>query len=275
MRAPPAGDAMFDRYLRALGVARREPVRQALEELVAEHLTRVPFENISKLYYRKHRGLRGLPGLELYLDGIERHHFGGTCYANNYYLNLLLGHLGYDVKLCGADMSEPDVHIVNMVAVDGREYIVDVGYAAPFLWPMPRDLDREYVVALGRDRYVLRPQDEAGRSRVDMYRSGRLRHGYTAMPMPRPIEHFEEVITDSFSDGATFMNALLLVRFYADRSVAIHNDELIESRGSESRIVRMSDREALVEAIVERFAMPRDLVADALADLGQLGDAWN
>ena len=89
-------DELFARYLSALGVRAREPGIDALEELVAAHLTGVPFENISKLYYKKHRGLRGLPGLDLYLDGIERHHFGGTCYANNHYLNLLLQYLGYD-----------------------------------------------------------------------------------------------------------------------------------------------------------------------------------
>jgi arylamine N-acetyltransferase len=267
-------DEIFTRYLRALGIPMRDPSPDTLVELVTAHLTRVPFENISKLYHRKHNGLRGLPGLELYLDGIERHNFGGTCYANNYYLNLLLEYIGYEVRLCGADMTEADVHIVNMVTVDGREHIVDVGYAAPFLSPLPRDLDRDHVVALGRDRYVLRPQDEQGRSRVDMYRNDQLRHGYTAKPLPRSIEHFETVIADSFSDDATFMNALLLVRCYADRSVAIHNFNLIESKGTDCRIVELAGEGELVRTIVERFAMPRGIVEDVLADLGPLGDAW-
>jgi arylamine N-acetyltransferase len=271
----PATDEIFARYLSALGVRARKPDLDALEELVAAHLTRIPFENISKLYYRKHNGLRGLPGLELYLDGIERHNFGGTCYANNYYLNLLLEHIGYDVKLCGADMTNPDVHIVNMVAVDGREFIVDAGYAAPFLTPLPRDMDRDHVIVSGRDRYVLRPQDKQGRSRVDMYRNDQLRHGYTAKPIPRPIEHFETVIADSYSDDATFMNALLLVRCYADRSVAIHNFSLIESKGADCRITELAGEGELVRTIVDRIDMPRVIVQDALADLGPLeGDAW-
>ncbi len=76
---------LLDRYLDAQGVPRRRPSLDALCEIVQAHLLRVPFENISKLYYKKHLGLRGLPSLELFLDGIERCHFGGTCYANNYY----------------------------------------------------------------------------------------------------------------------------------------------------------------------------------------------
>jgi hypothetical protein len=35
--------------------------------------------------------LRALPAIEQFLDGIERHHFGGTCYAANYYLTSSFG----------------------------------------------------------------------------------------------------------------------------------------------------------------------------------------
>jgi arylamine N-acetyltransferase len=266
---------LFQRYLDALGVSVNEPGLDELHALTAAHLRLIPFENVSKLYYRKHRGLRSLPGLQLYLDGIENYNFGGTCYTNNYYLNLLLRFVGYDVKLCGAAMMNPDVHIVNIVTVDGREYLVDVGYAAPFLKPLPRDLDRVHVVALGRDRFELKPQDEQHRSRIDMYRDNELVHGYTVEPTPRPIQHFKEVIAGSFSEGATFMNALLLVRFDIDQSVAIHNYELIESKGTEYRIVELENDRELVDAIIDRFSIPREVVEDILADVGQLsGNAW-
>jgi arylamine N-acetyltransferase len=74
----------FDRYLGLLGVRRTEPGIQALEEIVRAHMVRVPFENISKLYHARTSGVRGIPDLAQYLDGIERFHFGGTCYANNF-----------------------------------------------------------------------------------------------------------------------------------------------------------------------------------------------
>ena len=44
-------------------------------------------------------------------------------------------------------------------------------------------LPTDHVVELGRDRYVLRPLDAAGCSRLDMYRDGKLRHGYLAKPV--------------------------------------------------------------------------------------------
>jgi arylamine N-acetyltransferase len=265
---------LIHRYLRALGVTSRGPSAAALAELVAAHVMRVPFENISKLYRRKHLGLTGLPSIELYLEGIEHHHFGGTCYSNNFHFYALLASLGYQVKLCAADMKNPDVHIVIMVEVEGREYLVDGGYAAPFLSPLPRGLGEDYIVTLGRDRYVLKPQDEAGRSRLEMYKDGVLKHGYVAKPAPRKIEDFSAVIADSFRPSATFLNALLLARFYHDRSVVIHNLSVIESRGSEATIRSLGSREELIAEVERQFDMPGEVVSEAVSELHELADAW-
>jgi arylamine N-acetyltransferase len=274
MVARPPAPELISRYLAVLGVPRREPTSEALRELVAAHLTRVPFENISKLYNRKHHDLADLPPLQLYLDGIERYHFGGTCYSNNFHFYSLLASLGYDVKLCAADMKTPDVHAVIMVNVDGREYLVDAGYGAPFLSPLPRDLATDYIVELGRDRYILRPQDAIGRSRLEMYRDGQLKHAYLAKPAARRIEEFRHVIAGSFRPDATFLNSLLLTRFYSDRAVMIHNWTLVESQGSESIVRPLASRDQVVAAVEEHFDMPRAIVAEAVNELGDLQDPW-
>ena len=267
--------SVFSRYLDLLHVERSKPSYDYLAALVKAHLTRVPFENISKLYYRKKSNLRSLPDLDKYLDGIEKYNFGGTCYSNNYYLYLLLRHLGFDIKLCGADMSNPDVHLVSIVSLADREYVIDVGYAAPFIMPMPRDLRTDYEIVLGNDRYVLRPQDSRGRSEVELYRDGHYKHGYIIKPNARAIGEFADVIARSYSHEATFMNALLLVRFYHHRSVVIHNLTLIKSEGAIQERFPLPDRETLTQKIEEYFEIPRDIAREAIADLGELQNAWN
>jgi len=266
--------ALLRQYLGLLGVSRRAPSFDALRELVAAHVTRIPFENISKLHYRRHLGLNDLMPLPLYLDGIERYHFGGTCYTNNFHFYSLLAGLGYEVKLCGADMSTPDVHMVILVRVDGQEYLVDGGYAAPFLAPLPRGLQADYVVTLGRDRYVLKPQDGNGRSRLELYRDGVLKHGYVAKPSPRKIEDFHGVIVDSFRPDATFMNAVLLVRFYPDRSLMIHNLTRVESSWAESVTHTIGSPAELVSNVEKHFGIPAAIVSDAIAGLRDLKDVW-
>lgn len=271
----PMQPDLLERYLGLLGVQRRKPGIDALCEIVRAHLERIPFENISKLYHKKHNNLRSLPSLELFLDGVERFNFGGTCYTNNYYLHQLLASLGYQTLLCGADMTHPDVHIVNIVSLEKREYLVDVGYGAPFWEPMPRDLTAEYILELGRERYVLKPRDAQGRSRMELYRDGIRKHGYTVKPAPRQIGDFAQVIADSYKEEATFMNVLMLTRFYPNRSVVIDNLKVIESEGTGSRARTLGSQEELVRAVHETFGMPTEHIRDAVKDLSRLKDAWN
>lgn len=263
----------IEQYLRLLGVTRKKPSSEALSELIFAHLTRVPFENISKLYRWKRQGLAALPTLQDFLDGIEQHHFGGTCYTNNFHFYTLLAALEYEVKLCAADMATPDVHMASVVRVGGHDYLVDTGYAAPFLAPLPLDLQNDYVLHLGRDRYVLKPKDEFGQSRLELYRDGILKHGYLLKPKPRTIEDFQTVIADSFGPNATFLNSILMARFWRGSSVVIHNFTMTESWGREwsQRSLR---REEVATTIYNHFGIPSEIAAIAVEGLRDFQDAW-
>lgn len=262
------------RYLGLLGIRAGPPSLRGLKELVAAHLARVPFENVSKLLYKKRIGLADIPPIRMYLDGIEKCHFGGTCYSNNYYFYCLLESLGYDIRLCSADMAIPDIHAVSMACVEGHEYLVDTGYAAPFLAPLPRDLETDHVVALGRDRYVLRPQDANRCSRLELHRNNILKHGYLAKPAAREIGDFKKAISESFRPDATFLNSFLLARFYPGRSVAIHNLTLIESCGNSCSTRLLAGLDKAAAAIHQYFGIPEALVAEAISDLKTMQDAW-
>jgi N-hydroxyarylamine O-acetyltransferase len=265
-----SGGELYGRYLRLLGVPRRPPGLAALAELTSAHLARIPFENVSKLYHREDAGMR-LPGLDRFLDGVERRHLGGTCYSNNFHLHELLAHLGYQVSLCGADMSAPDVHLVNTVDLAGRPYLVDVGYAAPFRSPLPLDLRRDHEVRWGGDRYVLKPRDPAGRSRMEHFRDGRLRHAYEVNPRPRRIEEFAPAIAASFDEGATFMNALLVARFAPRRSLTLRNLTLTEAREGGSVVHRTLGRDDLPRAVERHFGIPEAVTRRALEGVALAG----
>lgn len=268
-------DALVERFLRVLGVPSRAPGLEALRELTAAYVSRVPFESVSKVYRWKRLGLEAVPDAGLFLEGIEETGFGGTCYSNNFHLYALLAALGYDVKLCGADMAAPDVHTVVLANVEGRELLLDAGYAAPFLEPLPRDLAADHPIALGRDRYVLRPRDAEGRSRLELHRDGVLKHAYLAKPAPRRLEDFEGVIAASFRPEATFRNALLLARFRPGEGLVIHNLTVVESRGEGSTTRTLRDREELAAEVRRSFGIPEAIVGEVLGTIGRFGDAWS
>jgi N-hydroxyarylamine O-acetyltransferase len=256
-----------DRYLRVLGVERRAPSLAALAELTRAHLSRIPFENISKLARRRDPLRHRLPSLTPFLDDVEQHHLGGTCYALAFSFHQLLIGLGYRVSLCGADMSAPDVHLVNVVELDGRRWLVDVGYAAPLVAPLQLDEPQDQEVRWGSERYVLKPRDATGRSHLELHRDGVLHHGYALNPAPRRIAEFGPVIGASFSDRSTFMNALLVARFRPTRSVTVRNLTVTEVAGESCRVQRIAGP-AEVPSVVERhFGIPAALTRQVLEGL--------
>jgi arylamine N-acetyltransferase len=264
---------LFEKYLTLLGLEISDPSFAFLCKIVNAHLIRIPFENVSKLLLKKH-GFNYIPSLFEYLKGIEKHNFGGTCYANNYYLFLLLANLGYDVKLCGADMKNPDVHLVSIITIAGGEYIVDCGYAAPFFKPLPRDLKEDYMFSFGEEKYIVKPQDRSGHTKVEQYFNGKLQHWYTAKSQRRRIEEFKIVIQDSYADDATFMNAIRITRFTENGSMVLKNLYLTETVDNKSYTTKI-DRKDLPNIVGQKFGMPAEIVVKAVSHLKELKDIYD
>lgn len=257
-------DAQYRRYLSLLRLPAVRPDVAGLREVVRRHLVEIPFENVSKRLQAR-QGARTIPELPAFLDGVERHRFGGTCYANNYHLFQLLRHLGFDARLCGGDMPQgSDVHVAVMVACEGREYLVDCGFGAPFLEPLPLDVPTPQVVTLGRERYVLHPRDAAGASRVDFFRHGELRYGYRLRPAARDLREFAAVIAASYAPDAFFMNTLHVVRFSGRGAVSLKGRTLTHNIGGRSFTETIGEAElpGLVQTV---FGIPADMVQQALA----------
>lgn len=173
--------------------------------------------------------------------------------------------------LCGADMpSGPDVHAAIRVRMDGRELLVDVGYAAPFYEPIPLDLPTSYSFRFGRDAYVVHPRDDEGRTRLELQREGTLAHAYLLKPAARTIAHFRRAIRASYREDATFMRSLLLVRFLDSQSITILNRLRIDSGPDGFSLHELATLDRVVEEIVSAFDMEEDVVRAAVTDLPEL-----
>lgn len=270
---PEEKNTLYEKYLSLLGLRKCEASYGFLCKIVKAHLKKIPFENISKLLFKK-RGLTVIPSLSEHLNGIEKYKFGGTCYAINYHLNQLLKQLGFDVRLCGADMKDPDVHIISVVTIGENEFIVDCGYAAPFFDPLPRDLKGFHYINFGNENYIIKPKDKTGRTIVEQYYNSRLQHWYTAKPQARKIEDFKKVIEDSYADDATFMNAIRITRFTESGSLILKNlclTEIVNNKISALKI----NRKDLPVVIEQKFGMPPALVVEATSHLKELKDIYD
>lgn len=121
-------DAEVGEYLDRIGLSGRP----ALAELTRAHVEAIPFENVDVVLGR-HRGI----GLDAVVDKLVRRRRGGYCYEHARLFAAVLEHLGYPVRTVmarvQADRGGPRTH--RALIVDDQ--LVDVGFGAGMLVPMP------------------------------------------------------------------------------------------------------------------------------------------
>jgi N-hydroxyarylamine O-acetyltransferase len=259
--------ADFQRYLRLLGIEGRPSGLSGLRAIVQAHLSRVPFENVSKLLlYNRERAARETT-LSEFLDGIEFSDLGGTCYTSNPFLAELLRELGYDADLLGADMSKPNVHTCIRVRIDGLTYHVDVGFAAPFREPIR--LDRLPVrIEEGGNHYVF--EEDGDGFFMSMFTGEDFRVGYVAHDPPRPREFFDPAVMMSFTLSSTFMRCLRINRVWAGYSLDLIDAKLCRHEAGRTAVTELKNMAELKAALRDQLGMPRCPIESAVAILERL-----
>jgi len=133
--------AITGTYLDALGLSTHDPTLSFLAEITRRHVATFPFSSVGP------RLGDALPlDPERLLDRIVVRGRGGYCFEQNGLLFEVLEELGFDASIQLArvihnqDIHPGLTHRVALVEVDGRQYVVDVGFGPlgpPFPVPMP------------------------------------------------------------------------------------------------------------------------------------------
>ncbi len=256
----------FQRYLRLLRIEGYPSGLSGLHNLVRQHLSIVPFENISKLLLHDREDTGRVTTLSEFLDGIEFSDLGGTCYTNNPFLTGLLRELGYDAVLLGADMSRPNVHTCIRVRVDCVAYHVDVGFAAPFREPIRLD-QLPVQVDEGTNRYVLDKDAENDRFHMSMFSGAEYCLGYIVHDPPRPREFFDQAVLDSYALSSTFMKCLRVSRVFDGCSLDLIDRDVYRHEAGRSTVTHLENMFELKAAVQGQLGMPRCPIEPAIAIL--------
>lgn len=124
----------IDAYLARIGVAEaKEPSPEFLDELIYAHQHSVPFDNLDVC----EKNL--VPSLAIadLFDKIVVRKRGGYCFELNALFGALLKALGFDTRPCMARVLLRPIpyplisHRANIVTIDGKRYLADVGFGGP------------------------------------------------------------------------------------------------------------------------------------------------
>lgn len=124
----------LDAYLQRIGIASaKEPSREFLDELIYAHQHTVPFDNLDvcELDIVPSLGIADL------FDKVVIRRRGGYCFELNALFAALLKALGFSVRPCMARVLIRPIpyplisHRANIVEIDGKRYLADVGFGGP------------------------------------------------------------------------------------------------------------------------------------------------
>lgn len=237
-------DLDFTRYLSRIGLPQdldTTPTRSLLDTLAFAHVTHIPFENVDVQLGRPIS--IDLARVQEKLVGSAR---GGYCFEQNGLFSAVLARLGFAHDTYAARVRwnatgpTPRTHMLNVVALDGARWLVDVGFGgfvptgAVALVP-----DVEQTLPLGVFRMVrdgvwwrLQAKLEAGFS--DLYQFTEEPHGPVDFEV---MNHFT-----STHPASRFRNALIVSLPKEDARHALLDDQYV-IRGAETSKRTVAPRE--------------------------------
>jgi len=269
---------LLDRVLDKWGVTRPDaPTEAALEALHAAYLAHVPFENATKLIKVGRAGTAGaaIRGPVEFWEEHLRWGSGGTCFSSAAAYQFLLRYAGFPSQLlfCQLPASDEDAHTALLVTAEGRQFLVDGGYALPSTVALPdgaavRKSTTYYDIEIRRgveDEYLVFSEDDRGQ-----------RFRYRFMQKEVGEQAFLQSWRKTFVPKAPYMRRLALGRF-RDGVRYLYKDKdpgsifVITRAGEEARPLPT----ARIPMLSKTFGLPRPLLEAAQRALDSLVEESN
>ena len=259
--------ARVDAYLARLGTPDVRLDADGLARLQAAHLMAVPFHNL--LLLANNGRPWGLQSLHAVVDeaiaGV-----GGNCDRTTPPFTALLQAVGFDARLAVATVREPGDHFVCVVHVEGRRFLCDVGNGHPYLRPWDLDALVQEQAFHGW-RFQFDPRGAEGPTLRRALPDGRVKTVYVVDPAPRAYADFAPMVSAHYTreEFGPFLTGLRAVRICPDAVLTLRDAEYGRDTPFGRSLRRVGGRDAARALLTERFALPAQLVDDALGVIAQ------
>ena len=129
----------IEKYLQRIGFeGTPKPNLDTLKSLHYAHMHHVPFENLD-IHYDTYIEV----SLERFYQKIVENNRGGFCFELNGLFNWALQQIGFEVTMLSAAVIREDGsyglplgHLTNMIHLDNKQWLVDVGFGDNFIYPL-------------------------------------------------------------------------------------------------------------------------------------------
>ncbi|MGK7235807.1 arylamine N-acetyltransferase family protein [Streptomyces hygroscopicus] len=233
-------------------IAAQRPAQADLESLRTlqmRHLLSVPFENLGY-----HLG-EEIHMDERVVDKVVRERRGGGCYEVNPALSFLLESLGYDVSLMPGrvwiegKLTAPLCHLALKVRVDGRSWLVDVGFGRNSRYPLC--LGAEEVQADPHGRFQVSVANDGG---FDVRANGTLQ--YRVYDVPCRVSDFGPTLWwYRTAPDSPFLQNLFCSLPTENGRVTLKEDQLTHIVGGKRESRRLVGDEEIREAYDKCFGV--------------------
>jgi N-hydroxyarylamine O-acetyltransferase len=250
----------LEKYLRRIGYVGNDLPTANLETLRVlhyAHMHHVPFENLDI-----HYGTYIKVDLEEFYKKIVDNNRGGFCFELNGLFNWALRALGFDVTMLAAAVINdegnygiPLGHLTNLVTLEGKQWLVDVGFGDNFVYPLEFVLDK---VQVQKGRYYRLSQLNATdyQYSVSDNEGETYKHWWRFTFVPRQLA--------DFSEACYYMQTSPKTHFTHNRVCSISTPEgrltlsdlsLKTRQGKEQTVVKLADEQAFNQALNDNFGI--------------------
>ena len=230
------------------------PTLETLQGLHFAHATHIPFENLDVLLRRPIR-----LDLESLWAKLVTGGRGGYCFEQNALFAAVLEAAGFRLTRlaarvrAGSAVLRPRSHMLLAVDLVGQKWLADVGFGAEvFLHPIPLtpglvapQFSWKYRVNTEGDVFVLQSRRPEGW--LDLY-------AFT-LEEQHPVDYEVSNYFTSTHPDSIFLKILIAQRPGPDKRWTLTNRRLIESTAEGSKEITLSDDNALLGVLKERFTL--------------------
>jgi N-hydroxyarylamine O-acetyltransferase len=249
-----------EEYLRRIGIEETDiaPTAENLKLLQRRHLLTIPFENLDIHWTRPI-----LLDDKAFYEKIIGEKRGGFCYELNGLFYELLGEIGFESKIISLKVSRENgvfspeyAHLAILTRIDGKEYLVDVGFGEFIAEPLKFVLEVEQIDENGV--FLIRRYDE-NYFEVVKKDAGAWRSECIFTTLPRKLKEFSEMCDfQQTSPESNFTKRKICSLMTENGRKTLTDKKFIETKNGEKSEIDVDSEEDFNKILAREFNIIRN-----------------